>query len=148
LWTYRRIQGNGVYPAVADISLQNWEKGNDFIFKYLFVPRSELGDSEENFMGGIDLDVLDAAEKLAYGWHYWFKVFAIDTILVYLTVVTEQKFRWRSSENGKKKCFGNLHWALKIPLYKRYEKEYRCWELDYECTIFFRCHQFILTGSR
>jgi hypothetical protein len=80
IWTYRRIKGRGAKPAVGDLSLQNWgysgrdnEGGNDYPFGYLFKSKLASAAERADWKGGIDLEVLAAAEKRALAWHYWFK---------------------------------------------------------------------------
>lgn len=83
IWTYRRLKGRGSKPAVGDISLQNWgysgrdnEGGNDYPFGYLFRPKATAAAERADWRGGVDLDVLAAAERRAIAWHYWFKAHA------------------------------------------------------------------------
>lgn len=79
IWTYRRIRGQGK-PSPGDLCLQNWgysatldEGGNDFPFGYLFKPKAATAAERADWSGGIDLEVLAAAENRALGWHRWFK---------------------------------------------------------------------------
>ncbi len=46
------------------------------MFGYLFKNKSDVEQNvlTGNWSGGIDLDQLFEAEKLAFGWHYWYKV--------------------------------------------------------------------------
>ena len=83
IWTYRRLRGHSEKPQVGDLSLQNWgysgrdhEGGNDYPFGYLFVARSVAAAQRDDWQGGIDRDVLAAAERRALGWHGWFKAHA------------------------------------------------------------------------
>ncbi len=87
IWTYRRILGHGKGPAVGDLSLQNWgysEKhqsgGNDYPFGYLFLTKKETAVSRTNWRGGVDLQVMAAAEQRALAWHHWFKQHAASGI--------------------------------------------------------------------
>jgi FAD dependent oxidoreductase len=80
VWTYRRIRGSAAEPRAGDLSLQNWgyspalkEGGNDYPFRYLFLPRAETAAQRSNWRGGIDLTTLSGAEQRALAWHGWFK---------------------------------------------------------------------------
>ncbi|RIK78519.1 MAG: hypothetical protein DCC67_11525, partial [Planctomycetota bacterium] len=79
VWTYRRIRGKG-QPAPGDLCLQNWgywaklnEGGNDYPFGYLFKSKADAHAERGDWRGGIDLEVLAAAEQRALAWHWWFK---------------------------------------------------------------------------
>jgi hypothetical protein len=79
IWTYRRIRGDGD-PAPGDLCLQNWgysgelqEGGNDYPFGYLFKSKDAAAAERDDWQGGIDLQVLAAAERRALAWHRWFK---------------------------------------------------------------------------
>ena len=79
IWTYRRIRGRGP-PSPGDLSLQNWgyspklqEGGNDYPFGYLFVAREAAARERDDWQGGVDLEVMAAAEQRALAWHEWFK---------------------------------------------------------------------------
>lgn len=80
IWTYRRVLGRGAGPTPGDLSLQNWgysEKvghgGNDYPFGYLFLSKRDTAAQRADWRGGIDLDVLAAAEARAFAWHDWFR---------------------------------------------------------------------------
>jgi hypothetical protein len=86
IWTYRRIRGKGA-PSPGDLCLQNWgysaklaEGGNDFPFGYLFVSKEDAAAQRDDWRGGIDVDVLAAAERRALAWHRWFKEHAPQDI--------------------------------------------------------------------
>ena len=82
VWTYRRLRAAEREPTAGDLSLQNWgyyveknEGGNDYPFGYLFLDRKaarQQADDQE-WIGGVDLRVMAAAEQRAYAWHHWFK---------------------------------------------------------------------------
>ena len=83
IWTYRRLKGHGAKPQVGDLSLQNWgysgrdhEGGNDYPFGYLFLSRQVAAEQRDDWRGGVDRNVLAAAERRALGWHAWFKAHA------------------------------------------------------------------------
>ena len=80
VWTYRRLRAAERDVAVGDLSLQNWgyyvekdEGGNDYPFGYLFLNRAQTARQLDDWMGGVDLDVMSAAEERAFAWHHWFK---------------------------------------------------------------------------
>lgn len=79
VWTYRRIRGDGP-PSPGDLCLQNWgfsfslgEGGNDYPFGYLFKGRDATANECDDWQGGLDLQVMAAAEVRAFAWHRWFK---------------------------------------------------------------------------
>lgn len=87
VWTYRRLVSSGKTIQSGDLSLQNWgyypehnETGNDYPFGYLFLNRASTAAQRPNWIGGIDLDVLAAAEQHAFAWHHFFKSRAPDDI--------------------------------------------------------------------
>jgi arylsulfatase A-like enzyme len=80
IWTYRRLLGHGEGPQVGDLSLQNWgystthgHGGNDYPFGYVFLNKEQTAQSLADWRGGVDLQVLAAAEQRAFSWHRWFK---------------------------------------------------------------------------
>lgn len=75
IFRYRRLRGQGNEPHTGEVSLQNWNPGNDFPFGYLFLSKAATRESvvRDEWRGGIDLSVLAAAEAHAYGWHRDFK---------------------------------------------------------------------------
>ncbi|MGL4514994.1 MAG: FAD-dependent oxidoreductase [Lacipirellulaceae bacterium] len=84
IWTYRRIRGEGPTAKPGDLCLQNWgysetsvpgggEGGNDYPFGYLFLSKAKSAATATDWVGGIDLAVLAAAEKRALAWHDWFR---------------------------------------------------------------------------
>ncbi len=80
VWTYRRIRSSDQEPRPGDRSLQNWgystelgHGGNDYPFGYLFLPKEATARSVGDWRGGVDLQVMSAAEQRAYAWHHWFK---------------------------------------------------------------------------
>jgi hypothetical protein len=82
VWSYRRIVLGPVqrttekvfnfYPAaqMGDISNQNWELGNDYPYRYLFLPVADARAqaSRGEWKGGIDVQALAEAELQAWGW--------------------------------------------------------------------------------
>jgi len=89
IWTYRRIKSakGGGPAAVGDLCLQNWgysakqeAGGNDYPFGYLFLSKADTDAQRGDWRGGIDVVVMAAAEKRAFGWHHWFKNHAPEGI--------------------------------------------------------------------
>ncbi|MEY2986791.1 MAG: hypothetical protein RJB13_312 [Pseudomonadota bacterium] len=82
VWTYRRLvvgpvmrskeKVYGFFPStqIGDITNQNWELGNDYPYRYLFLPISEARDQARTntWTGGIDIKALEEAELQAWGW--------------------------------------------------------------------------------
>ncbi|MEN1678668.1 MAG: FAD-dependent oxidoreductase [Planctomycetota bacterium] len=80
VWTYRRIYATGAEPTPGDLSLQNWgydprtgESGNDYPGRHFLLPREEAAAQRGDWQGGVDIEVLAAAERQAYAWHDWFR---------------------------------------------------------------------------
>lgn len=80
IWTYRRLRGEGPTATPGELCLQNWgydgkrkNGGNDYPFGYLLASRDAVRAQRDDWLGGVDLDVLAAAERRAYGWHDWFR---------------------------------------------------------------------------
>lgn len=87
IWTYRRLRGSAPEPRPGDLSLQNWgyssrlgHGGNDYPFGYLLLDRAASAAQRGDWQGGVDRDVMAAAEQRAYGWHQWFKAHAPEGI--------------------------------------------------------------------
>lgn len=73
IWTYRRIKGSGD-PGVGQASLQNWNPGNDYPFRYLFKDRAATAaEVASDWQGGIDLQALAGAERHALGWYQYYR---------------------------------------------------------------------------
>ena len=75
IWSYRRsLAKSGVYhqAKIGEISNQNWGGGNDYIYKYLFLNKSETNNQLNDWKGGIDVSVLKAGEDRAYGWYKYY----------------------------------------------------------------------------
>ena len=87
IWTYRRLRASEQAPAAGDLSLQNWgyspsmkEGGNDYPFGYFFLNRSDTEAQRQDWLGGVDFDVMRAAEQRAFAWHRWFKEHAPEDV--------------------------------------------------------------------
>jgi hypothetical protein len=73
IFRYRRIRGSGAEARSGDLTLQNWNPGNDYPFGYLFLTKGAAAAQRGDWQGGVDLSVMAAAERHAYGWHTYFK---------------------------------------------------------------------------
>jgi hypothetical protein len=74
IWTYRRLRGKpGTGPSSGDISMQNWNPGNDYPYGYLFLNKKESIAQKSDWAGGLNLETLKGAELHALGWYYYFK---------------------------------------------------------------------------
>ena len=87
VWTYRRLKADRQSVSTDDLSLQNWgyycdrnEGGNDYPFGYLFLNREVTAAQRADWQGGVDLEVMAAAEQRAFAWHHWIKEHAPPTI--------------------------------------------------------------------
>ena len=101
IWTYRRIFSTDSNVNFNDLTIQNWGRGNDFAFGYLFLSKNETRSQVEDWMGGIDIDVLSRAERIAYGWHYWFK--------------NQSDIIWKDHVTLDKSVLGTCHGLAKVP---------------------------------
>lgn len=76
VWTYRRLQ-SGIRDtrkaAPGDLSMQNWNPGNDYLEGYLFKNRAETAAEVADWKGGLNLKSVADAEMHAIGWHHWLK---------------------------------------------------------------------------
>ncbi len=87
VWTYRRLYAAADEPGPGDLSLQNWgfdpqteESGNDYPYGYLLLSKAATSDQVADWQGGVDMEVLAAAERQAFAWHDWFRHAAPDGI--------------------------------------------------------------------
>lgn len=81
IWTYRRLRGKPeTGPSVGDISMQNWNPGNDYPFRYLFLNKEKTIAQKSDWQGGVDIETLKNAERHAIGWYYYFKSKAPDNL--------------------------------------------------------------------
>ena len=91
VWTYRRIKygskSGGLPPILGvespsegDISEQNWTMGNDYPYGYLFRLPTDARAQVADWMGGVDISVLAAAEAHAVGWYSFMRNAAPEAI--------------------------------------------------------------------
>jgi hypothetical protein len=74
IWRYRRLKGSPLTgPSAGDISMQNWNPGNDYPHGYLFLSKDKTQAQKSDWVGGIDVEVLKAAERHSVGWYYFLK---------------------------------------------------------------------------
>jgi hypothetical protein len=74
IWNYRRLKGvSGTGPTAGDISMQNWNPGNDYPHGYLFLSKQETLAQKSDWTGGVNIKTLQEAERHAIGWYYFFK---------------------------------------------------------------------------
>lgn len=74
IWRYRRLRGRPLTgPSSGDISMQNWNPGNDYPHGYIFLNKEKTRAQRADWTGGVDIDVLKAAERHSVGWYYFLK---------------------------------------------------------------------------
>ena len=78
IWTYRRVNSSAPDSqtvAVNDITIQNWADGNDYTreFFYLSLAETQHQRDTDQWQGGVNLEAIRNAERLAYGYHYWYR---------------------------------------------------------------------------
>ena len=72
IWRYRRLIGTGTLPAAGEVSLQNWNPGNDYAYGYMFKGKKAKAQEVADWYGGVDYFQIAEAEKHAYGWYQWY----------------------------------------------------------------------------
>jgi hypothetical protein len=78
IWTYRRVNTSAQDSktvAVNDLTIQNWAGGNDYGREFFFLSPSDTRRQRDTdqWQGGVNLDAIQNAERLAYGYHYWYR---------------------------------------------------------------------------
>jgi hypothetical protein len=78
VWTYRRVNTSAPDPhtvAVNDITIQNWGDGNDYRAEFFYLSSSDTQRQRDTnqWQGGVNLHAIQNAERLAYGYHYWYR---------------------------------------------------------------------------
>jgi hypothetical protein len=73
VWTYRRIRGSGSSANDNELSLQNWNPGNDYPYGYLLRTRVEATAERSDWKGGVNYASLEAAERHALGFYRWYR---------------------------------------------------------------------------
>ncbi len=108
VWTYRRMtaaNNDWQHASTHDVTLQNWNPGNDNAFAYLLLTRNVTRQQRSDWQGGVSVQCLQTAEHMAYAWHYWFKAQAPSDKLGKIKMMRDQ--------------FGTCHGLSKVP-YMRY----------------------------
>lgn len=78
IWTYRRVNTSTTdFDTVAanDLTIQNWSDGNDYRREFFFLSPADAQRQRDSnqWQGGVNLDAIQNAERLAYGYHYWYR---------------------------------------------------------------------------
>lgn len=78
VWTYRRLLTKGTlqdFDSVhrGDVSMQNWEPGNDYARASMLLGRAETEAQRGDWRGGVNTAVLAECEKHAVAWYFWMK---------------------------------------------------------------------------
>ncbi|MEM9490579.1 MAG: FAD-dependent oxidoreductase, partial [Myxococcota bacterium] len=74
IWQYRRLGSFDGASNAGEVTMQNWEHGNDYPFGYLFLSKEEAQiQALTDWQGGINMETLRQLEGHAYGWHDFFK---------------------------------------------------------------------------
>lgn len=97
VWTYRRLLKSDAY----DLSMQNWDGGNDYQKSYLLLHPEEASKEVGDWQGGVNLTSLKQAEKRALDYFQWYRAKAPSVEFTALTMDTE--------------TFGTAHGLSKIP---------------------------------
>jgi FAD dependent oxidoreductase len=76
IWSYRKVRNQvptiSNTPNTGEISLQNWEVGNDYKEDYFLLSKS-LANSQAaaQWKGGLNTQTLENAENQSYSWLSW-----------------------------------------------------------------------------
>jgi hypothetical protein len=79
VWTYRRLRTTAALfnintVNVNDVSMQNWNPGNDYFAGFLYTSSaSAAAEAASNWQGGLNLTAMAGAELHAIGWYFWMK---------------------------------------------------------------------------
>ncbi|NJD19077.1 MAG: FAD-dependent oxidoreductase, partial [Gemmatimonadetes bacterium] len=77
VWTYRRLRAAGDDPGPGDLSMQNWESGNDYFGGYALLPLADArAQAATGWRGGVDTAALAGAERRALAWARWYAAHA------------------------------------------------------------------------
>ena len=66
---------NSSFIAVNDMTIQNWYFGNDDGTSFFYLSPSDARQQRDadQWQGGVNLTMIQDAERLAYGYHYWLR---------------------------------------------------------------------------
>ncbi len=78
VWSYRRLKTTGApvqFDSVfrGDVTMQNWYPGNDYPYKSIYLTKSGAEAQEADWQGGMDIDAIAGAEKLALTFYFYMK---------------------------------------------------------------------------
>ncbi|MDX1973562.1 MAG: FAD-dependent oxidoreductase, partial [Candidatus Sumerlaeia bacterium] len=79
VWTYRRLRTTAPLfnintVDVNDVSMQNWNPGNDYFAGFLYTSSaSAAAEAASDWRGGLNLTAMAGAELHAIGWYFWLK---------------------------------------------------------------------------
>jgi hypothetical protein len=124
VWTYRRLkknpsgqvlaqdpnQSHAVY--VGDLSMQNWNPGNDYLGGYIFKSKAETNAQIDDWSGGVNIQTLGRAEQHALGWYLKLKESA-GAVKDRLALNRNEGVT--KSGDGKKGVFDTGHGLSKMP---------------------------------
>lgn len=87
VWTYRRLQSSSAEPRPGDLSMQNWNTGNDYRGGYYLTSIAETRQQAAGaWRGGLRIDVLRAAERQALDYAAWYREQAPDSVRPFLAL--------------------------------------------------------------
>lgn len=90
VWTYRRLLTTGApfkFDDVfkGDVTMQNWYPGNDYPDKSLYLTKALASAQKGDWQGGLDLEAVAGAEKIAIAFYFYMKEFKpLDWDIQYL----------------------------------------------------------------
>jgi hypothetical protein len=106
IWSYRRVKGDGPFDSIIDgeVSIQNWESGNDYKDGYVFLSKDQTNNQIADWHGGLNTDTLTKAENHSFSWLRWF--------------IDNSPIKYRNRVKLDTKTLGTTHGLSKIPYFR------------------------------
>ena len=106
IWSYRRVRGLGGLKQARplDVSLQNWEVGNDYTGGYVFLDKTRTRAQASDWHGGLNFDTLKSAENQSYSWLDW--------------LIKNAPVEYAGRVRMNKDTLGTAHGLSKIPYFR------------------------------
>ena len=77
IWSYRRLKlaSGGTFLQLnnGDVSMQNWQTGNNYGAKGFFLDKKTSAESRLDWKGGIDVEAWSEAEQHSLGWYLFLR---------------------------------------------------------------------------
>ena len=87
VWTYRRLQSTDAAPQPGDLSMQNWNPGNDYRGGYYLQGVADTRrEAAAGWRGGLRVDVIREAERQALDYAAWYREQAPASVRPFLAL--------------------------------------------------------------